>query len=102
MEYIRIPAAGEERRIGSEKKPPGSNDIERSPEHGLQIFTGVARPTIGARGIEIHVRTEIAQHERLAEVTGAKVRNDKRELGVTKRDSVNVDRIGETHIERRQ
>src|SRR5207249_11257559 len=73
-----LPAAGKERGIRAEQQPFGSRNVQRSPEHlyEIQRLGLIARPAIAARGIEIYVRAEIADHQGFPEIARAEVRNN--------------------------
>ena len=56
-------------------------------------------PTVGARGVEVDVRTEVGRHECLSEEAGAEVRHDDRQICMGGGDRVEGKRIAEPNVE---
>src|ERR1017187_5065202 len=102
FENAGVPAARKKRRVGTEKQAAGAGDIQRPGEHGLQVQTVVPHPVVGAGGVQVHVGALVRQHEGLAEIAGPEMRNDERQFGVTQGDGVQIDGVGEAHVERRR
>ena len=55
-------------------------------------------PPVGARRVEVHVRAEIGEEQRLAKQSRAEVRNDERHVWKIGGEGVQVERIAEAHV----
>ena len=73
---------------------------EGAPKNRGQIQPFEAHPRIAARGVQIHVGTEVRQHQGFAKIAGAEVRNHKRQTGKRQRDRMKIDWVRVAHIER--
>src|ERR1019366_7787551 len=77
LKNLRVPAAGEEGRVRAEQQPPRAGHFQRLAEDTFEIeaFGLVAYPTVAAGSVQIDVGAKIAEHESLAKVTCAKMRD---------------------------
>ncbi len=61
----------------------------------------VAHPAIAARSIQVNVGAQIAEHQRLPQISGAEVGHHEIQLGMQQSQWVQLDRIGIAHVEGR-
>src|SRR5688500_625565 len=90
--YRPVPPPREERRIGAEDDPLGAGDLERLHEDtGERQAVVVRHPTVGARRVEVHVRAEVGDEQRLPKESCPEVRNDERYVGVVGGQCVKIE-----------
>ena len=103
--YLRVidrpvPPARKKRRVGAEQNAFGPSDVEGSLEHIPQSQTVVVcHPPVGAGGIEVHIRCEIRDEQRLSEQAGPEMRNDERDSRMIRRERVQIEWIAITNVE---
>src|SRR4051812_24635539 len=59
----------------------------------------ILHPTVRARGIQVDIRAEIANHQSFPKVARAKMRNHERKLRELHCDAMKINRIGIAHVE---
>src|ERR1035441_68734 len=104
LENLRVPAAGEEGRVSAEQQPPRASHFQRLAEDTFEIeaFGLVAYPTVAAGSVQIDVGAKIAEHESLAQVARAEMRDHEIHARELHGDGMQIDGIGIAHVEQRR
>src|SRR4051812_13988061 len=89
-ENVGVPASWKKRTVGAEQETIGAEDVQGPPEdhREVQLRSVVLHPTVAARGVQVNVRAQVAEHERFAEVACAEVWDYEIQFRVEQRDGV--------------
>src|ERR1039457_3327101 len=101
--HTRLQGDGISDVSSSDLQPPRAGYLQRLAEDTREIepLGLVAYPTVAAGSVQIDVGAKIAEHEGLAKVARAEMRNYEIHAGEFHGDGMQVDRIGITHVEQR-